>query len=84
MGGTAKERARPASVAVAGSIPAISTPGMWCKGLAPLVRGQEDGVRVPASRLMVHAPLAQWSEQQPLKLMVRGSNPWWRTQCRVG
>ena len=37
MGVTAKERARPASVAVAGSIPAISTVlflpgGMWCKG----------------------------------------------------
>ena len=37
MGVTAKERARPASVAAAGSIPAISTVlssanGMWCKG----------------------------------------------------
>ena len=32
MGVTAKERARPASVAAAGSIPAISTHGMWCKG----------------------------------------------------
>lgn len=79
-GMTAKERARPASAAVAGSIPAVSTPG--CRVVeACLVWGQAAGVRFspprPAARQ--HAPLAQRPEQPALNRQVRGSNPWRRT-----
>jgi hypothetical protein len=56
-GMTAKERARPASAAVAGSIPAVSTPG--CRVVeACLVWGQAAGVRFSPPRPAAQAARA--------------------------